>query len=384
MIGVHPRWSSDVVQLAEPPGVVDLGPGHLDPDLLPTDLLRTAYAAAFDEYGPAGLTYGHNQGPLPLRAAIAERISAADGLACEPDRIVVTAGTSTTLDLLARWVRPARDVVVADELSYDLGLRIFRQRGMRVVRVPMDGDGMRPEELDRVLRAGASRVAAVYVLPAFHNPTGLVVPPERRLTLLEVASAHGVPVVEDDAYAETAFDSALPISIASTAGYRGVLRLGTFAKSLAPGLRLGWLATDPDTAARIAASAVFTSGGGVNHLAAVAVAGLLANGVFDAHVRRLRAGLRDRCDALTAALHAELPEVRFQRPRGGFFVWAGLPGHWSQRAAVEAAERAGVPVASGTRFGRGRGYVRLCHSFHGPQALADAVSVLARAWGSLG
>ncbi len=381
------RWLSGIVQIAEPDGVVDLGPGHLDPALLPTELMREAYGVAFDDYGPAGLTYGENQGPLPLREALAERVTAADGIPCHADQVVITAGTSTTLDLLARWSLPDADTVVADALAYDYGMRVFAERGLTATRVPMDAAGMVPEALDEALRshrAAGNGVALLYLLPTFHNPTGLVVPRERRSALVEVARAHGVVVVEDDAYADIAFGPAPPPSAAGLAGYQGVLRLGTFSKSLAPGLRLGWLAADAATASRLAESAAFSSGGGLNHLAAVAVAGLLDSGAYEDHVRWLRDQLRHRRDALVSTLRATLPpEFRFTTPDGGFFLWVHLPDGYPEAEAVEAAARAGSPVVPGSRFGHGTGpAVRLSWSFHGPERLAEGARRLARAWTS--
>ncbi|MGH3624638.1 MAG: aminotransferase class I/II-fold pyridoxal phosphate-dependent enzyme, partial [Sciscionella sp.] len=161
-----PWWLPGVVQIAEPDDVTDLGPGHLDPELLPTGLVRTAYVNALAEYGPAALTYGENQGPLPLRAALAARISAADGHPCGPDQLVITAGTSTMLDLLARSARPESDVVLAEAPSYDLGVGIFRERGLRVRGVPMDSAGMDPAALDEAVlteRAAGRDVALVYL-----------------------------------------------------------------------------------------------------------------------------------------------------------------------------------------------------------------------------
>ncbi|HEX6345824.1 aminotransferase class I/II-fold pyridoxal phosphate-dependent enzyme [Umezawaea sp.] len=375
------RWREGVVQIVEPDGVVDLGPGHLDPALLPTDLLRTAYADAFDDYGPAGLTYGENQGPLPLREALARRVSSADGVPCRADQVVITAGTSTTLDLLARWAVPDADTVVADAFAYDHGMRVFTDRGLDAVRVPMDTHGMVPSALDEALDAAGSGVALVYLLPTFHNPTGLVVPVERRRELIAVARRHGVRIVEDDAYADVVLGPPPPTSVAGLAGYRDVVRLGTFSKSLAPGLRLGWLVTDAATAKGFAESAAFSSGGGLNHLAAVAVAGLLESGAYDRHVVWLREQFRLRRDALVSTLRAHLPpEFRFTTPGGGFFLWVTLPDGVTEEAAVAAAARAGAPVLPGSRFGRGaNAAIRLSWSFHGPDRLTEGARRLAGA-----
>jgi len=381
------RWLAGIVQIAEPEGVIDLGPGHLDPALLPTDLLRTAYADAFADYGPAALTYGENQGPLPLREALAARIGKADGTPCQPDQVVITAGTSTTLDLLARHA--PLGAVVTDQLSYDYGTRVFTERGLTLTRVPMDASGMIPTALDEALHAHRStgtNVAFIYLLPTFHNPTGLVAPLDRRLALIEVARNHDVTIVEDDAYADITFDTPPPPSVASLADYQGVLRLGTFSKSLAPGLRLGWLATDPTTASKMADSAVFSSGGGLNHLAAVTIAGLMESGSYDHHVTWLRDQLRQRRDALTTTLTKHLPPAfHLTTPPGGFFLWCTLPDGITESAALTAAREAGTPVIPGSNFGTTpTPAIRLSYSFHTPTTLTEAAGRLAKAWSSLG
>ena len=380
------RWVPGVVQLARPDGTLDLGPGHLDPALLPVGLLRAAYQHAFAEYGSAALTYGNNQGPAPLRAALAARLARLEQVACGPEHVLVTAGTSSMLDLLARVHGRPGDVVLTEASTYDLGRRIFRDRGLRLRGVSMDSAGMDPAALEVAVaaqRAAGRRIAFLYVVPTFHNPTGLLVPQERRQELLEVSRRHGILVVEDDAYADLAFDAGVAVrSLATMAGFRGVLGLRTFSKSLAPGLRLGWLVGDPRAVHRLSASATFTSGGGLNHLAAVAVAGLVEDGAYERHVAWLRQQLRARRDALVGTLGAALP-VGFQAgyPGGGLFSWVRLPKGPPEAAFLDAAERAGVRVAAGSRFGRSTGpAVRLCFSFYGPAHLVEAAERLAAAW----
>jgi 2-aminoadipate transaminase len=376
-------WIPGVVQCPDPVGVVNLGPGYLDPALLPTEALRAAYASALTEYGPASLAYGENQGPLPLRTALADRIALADGVLCSPDQLVITAGTSSMLDLLAR-AAPDHAAVFVEDLSYDLGVEIFRARGLTIRRVATDEHGMAPDALAQAVEhelAGGGRIAFVYLVPTFHNPTGRVVPPGRRSALIDVARRYDVTVVEDDAYADVFLEpDGVPRSLAGSAGYAGVVRLGSFSKSLAPGLRLGWLAADARTATAWADSAMFVSGGGVNHLAAMAVTTLLESGGYERHVGWLRDQLRQRRDALVDTLRGEL-DFPIPRPAGGFFVWLRPPDRYAEAALVAAAERAGVPVAAGSRFGRPQGpAVRMAFSFHPPDRLADAATRLAGSW----
>lgn len=376
-------WIPGVVQGPVPAGVVTLAPGYLDPALLPTGLLRDAYAAALAEYGTAALAYGENQGPLPLRAALAGRITSADGVPCAPDQLVITASTSSMLDLLAR-AAPDDAAVFVEELSYDFGVEIFRARGLRIRRIPMDAHGMDPDALAQAIDSestGGGRVAFVYLVPTFHNPTGRVVPRQRRLELLAVARRSGVTIIEDDAYSDVFLEpGVVPRSLAGSAGYAGVVRLGSFSKSLAPGLRLGWLAADATTATAWAEHAMFVSGGGVNHLAAMAVTTLIESGSYQQHVDQLREQLRQRRDALVDTLRDKL-DFPVPRPAGGFFVWLRPPDRGTEAELVAAAEREGVPVAAGSRFGHTDGpALRLAFSFHSPDRLADAAARLAACW----
>ncbi|WP_066941470.1 aminotransferase class I/II-fold pyridoxal phosphate-dependent enzyme [Microtetraspora fusca] len=358
------RWVPGIVQAVAPDGVADLAPGYLDPELLPTGLIADAYTEALEEYGAAALTYGENQGVLPLRQALAER-AATGGRPCGPEHVLVTAGTSHALHLLATTLARPGDVVLCEPVCYDFGRRILTDRGLLPSPIPMDGEGPDPAalvEAARAHRAAGRRVAFVYLVPTFHNPTGLLVGEHRRRELVAAARENDVLIVEDDAYAELRLDPVvMPPSLAELAGYTGVIRLCTFAKTLGPGLRLGWMIADPVLTARLAAGGLLSSGGGLNHLASLAVATLLLDGRYDRRIARLREGLRARRDALVTALGGGVAV-----PHGGFFLW--LPG-----LDAGAAERAGVRVADGARFGAPPGPVsRLSYSFNPPEELAAA------------
>ncbi|MFC4120491.1 aminotransferase-like domain-containing protein [Nonomuraea zeae] len=368
-----------MVQQVAPPKTFDLGPGYLEPALLPVDLLRQAYADALAEFGSAALSYGPNAGALPLRTLLADRL----GPPCTPDHIMVTSGTSHALHLIAAVLFRRGDLVLVEQVGYDLGHAILSDSGLRLRAVPMDASGMVPEALDRELGAAGGSRTFVYLNPTFHNPTGILVPSARRRELIEVASRHEAMIVEDDAYAELALGrSGMPDSMAGLSGYRGVIRLGSFSKSLAPGLRLGWLAADPGTVARIQAHGVFDSGGSPNHLASLAVTTLLMNGSYDWHLNWLRSCLRARRDVLVDTLRAGLgEEFTFDRPGGGFFLWLNAEGGQDEQALLTSARDAGVIVNPGSRFGRTASPgIRLAFSFNSPRRLAAAAHRLAAAW----
>jgi DNA-binding transcriptional MocR family regulator len=281
-------------------------------------------------------------------------------------------------------------VVFADRTSYDFGRRIITDQGLRLREVDGDGDGMCPRALHdalSTLRAAGETPAFAYLNPTHHNPTGTTLSPARREELLAVAARHGLLVVEDDAYGELALDDTPPPrSLAAVADCAGVVRLGTFAKTLAPGLRLGWLQAHRSVADRLVRRGLFVSGGCLNHLSSLAVAILLRDGHYDRHLRWLRCELGVRRDTLVAALRANPGGgAEFDRPAGGFFLWLRFPAGRSEAELVSAAAKAGVAVARGARFGSvPRPCIRLAYSFNPPERLAAAAALLADAWTTTG
>jgi enduracididine biosynthesis enzyme MppQ len=382
----HDRhWHPAVVQAVSAPGTVDLGPGYLEPALLPVDLLRDAYAAALAEFGSAALSYGNNAGARVLRELIAARVADRHGGECGADQVLVTAGTSQALQLLSTTMAAPGEVVLLDRSAYDFGQRIFTDHGLRLRTVPGDPDGMHPQALDEALaaeRRAGRRTAFLYLNPTFHNPTGILVSSRRRRELIEVAARHDVLIVEDDAYGELGLDGPPPSPLAVLAGHRRVVRLGSFAKTLGPGLRLGWLQADAAVVTMLAARGLLLSGGSLNHVTSLAVAVLIRDGRYDRHLDWLRGQLRSRRDRLTGALRETLGDhITFDDPAGGFFLWLRLPDTVREEEALTAAAAARVVVAAGSRFGSaGRPAVRLTYSFNSPDRLALAANRLASAW----
>ncbi|HYQ62596.1 aminotransferase class I/II-fold pyridoxal phosphate-dependent enzyme [Actinophytocola sp.] len=376
------QWTPGIVQSVSPPGTFDLGPGYLEPALLPVGLLDAAYRQALTEFGTAALSYGADQGALPLREALAARA----GGRCGPGNVLVTGGISQALQLVSTSMAAPADVVFVDRTSYDLGRRIITDCGLPLREVPGDAAGMDPAALVAAVaaeRAAGRRPAFVYLNPTFHNPTGAVMPVPRRRALVSAAAEVGLLIVEDDAYAGLGLDHGeLPVSCAELAGYHGVIRLCTFAKTLAPGLRLGWLLADPSLVGRLAGHGMFVSGGCVNHLASLAATVLVRDGCYDRHLRWLRGQLRARRDALAVPLRHQLGHrVDISCPRGGFFLWLRFPDGEREPDLLAAARQAGVVAAAGSRFGTvSRTSLRLAYSFNSPARLTEAASRLGAAW----
>jgi len=342
------------LQFQSRPGLIDLAWGHPDPALLPVAALRAAAETALAHYGPEALAYGAPAGPGPLRAWLRDYLAQTEDRPLSGDEILITAGASEGLDQLCTLCTRPGDIVLVEAPSYHLAARILRDHPVELVAVPADEQGLRVDavaERCAALRRAGRPARLLYTIPTFNNPTGRSLSGERRRALTALAAEAGLLIVEDDVYRALAYDEPAPPSLWSLAPPGTVARLGSFSKTLAPGLRLGWLTADAALVARLADSGLRDSGGGVNHFTALVVAALCAAGEYDANVARLRLAYRERRDALLAALAEYLPAgTRWTRPGGGFFVWVTLPKGRDASALHAAAAAAGVGYLPGARF----------------------------------
>ena len=368
-----------IVQRTDRPGVIDLGWGHPDRALLPAEELREAVGAALARFGGDALTYGYTRGPGPLREWLAAYIARTEGRAPAPDEILITGGISQALDQVCTLLARPGDVALVESPTYHLAVRILREHPLDLVPVPADGDGLRIDALAATI-AGLRRAGLpprlLYTVPTYHNPTGASLSLERRRALVELAAAEGLLVIEDDAYRELAYDGPAPPSLWSLAPPGTVARLGSFSKSVAPALRVGWLTADAATVARFADGGLLDSGGGVSHFAACVATAFCEAGRFEPQVARLRAAYRARRDALARALAEHLPPgCRWRAAAGGFFVWLRLPPGLDAEALLPHAVAAGVAYLPGARChldGGGADTLRLAFGLYPEDELAEA------------
>ena len=376
-----------VMQFVPVEGVIDLGWGHPDPSLLPVEALRDAAARMFDRFGYRALTYGPSEGPGPLRAWICERLGLVDGRAPALDEVALTAGNSHGIDQAATLFAAPGDVVLVEDPTYHLAVRILRDHPVELAAVPCDEGGLRVDALaDAVgrLRRAGRRLAFVYTIPTFHNPTGRSLVPDRRQALVDLAAAEGLLVLEDDAYRELSYEGPPPPSLWSIAEQGTVIRLGSFSKSLAPGLRVGYLTADAALAARVVRSGVLDSGGGISQFAALVTGELARSGAYASHVAMLIDGYRARRDALLTALSQALPAgSAWDVPAGGYFAWIRLPDGVHPRALLDAARARGAAFIPGDVFHLDRPAtsrtIRVSFSRYPPDALREAARRLGEA-----
>lgn len=384
----YARASLPTVQFQGRDGIIDLGWGHPHPAALPVDAWTRASGRAMRRYGPAALTYGHAAGPGPLVEWLCDRLGRHDRLAPDPEQVFVTAGASHALDLVATLLCRPGDTVLVDAPTYHLALRILADQEVDLRPAPGDADGIDPVatgDLIRELGRRGVRVPMLYLVPTFNNPSGRSLPLERRAELVTVARRAGLVLVEDDTYREIAYDGPAPPSLYSLAGDRSVVRIGSFAKSVAPGLRLGWVTGTAELVRALVLRGSVDSGGGVNHTTALTMAEFASDGGYDRHLDGIRARYREQRDVLVDAVRRQLPDADHTCPAGGWFLWLRLPQPNAGTGLLPHAEATGVSYLPGTPFfvaGGGDRHLRLSFSLHDPDVLAEGVRRLAEAYGS--
>ncbi|WP_029291070.1 PLP-dependent aminotransferase family protein [Cellulomonas sp. HZM] len=366
--------------VANRPEVVSLAGGMPYLDGLPLDVLSDVAARVVQQRGLQALQYGSGQGDETLREQILEVMSL-QGISAHPDDVVVTTGSQQALDLVTRVFVDPGDVVVAEAPSYVGALGVFRAYQADVVHVPIDADGLVPEALDSTLTSLAAegrRVKLIYTVPNFHNPAGVSLSLSRRPQVLEIARRHGVLIVEDDPYGLLAFDGEPRAAIRSLDA-DGVLYLGSFSKTFAPGYRVGWVVAPHAVREKLvlaSESAILCP----SNASQIAISSYLSTCDWRAQVKSYRELYRERRDATVSALAEHLPEASWNVPDGGFYVWVRLPDGLDARDMLPRAVTARVAYVPGTAFyydGGGADHMRLSYCFPTPERIREGVRRLA-------
>lgn len=367
----------EILKVTERPDVLSFAGGLPAPEAFPVEALARAHAEVLSgESAAAALQYGPTEGHTPLRAFIADRMTRR-GLPARTEQVIVTAGSQQGIDLVGKALIDPGDAVVVEAPSYLAALQSFSTYEARFEAVGSDEEGMRVDELEQVLRR--ERVKLIYLVPTFQNPRGTTLSLARRMRVAELAQEYGVTVLEDDPYGELRYrGSALP-PIAGIDARAPVIYLGTFSKTLAPGLRLGYAVADEQmiralTIAKQAADLHSSS------LSQRAVAQMMETFDYDAHLRALQSLYGERLAAMLASLERHMPEgATWTQPEGGLFVWVKLPrGLDAQRLMTEALREkvAFVPGAPFFPAEPERETLRLNFSNRPPALIAEGIARL--------
>ncbi|HEY1976577.1 MAG TPA: PLP-dependent aminotransferase family protein [Candidatus Baltobacteraceae bacterium] len=290
------------------------------------------------------LSYGDSEGYEPLRAAIAARMNARGATTVTRNGIIVLTGSTQGIAIVAQSLAEAGDEIIVESPSYPGALQVFQINGLRAIPVQVDDEGMRVDHVEAILRTRRPRF--IYTMPSLHNPTSATMNADRRERLATIAKRAGVPIVEDDPYGPLALDAGPPL-VALAPDY--VVYLSTFSKTIAPSLRVGWLAAPRTILERLLlrkqaydmATSLYVQ---------AAVTDYLERG-YDAHVEQLREELQLRRKLADEAIARHWPaSLKASSPAGGFYLWVTTPREVRARALLDAAERRGASFLFGEAF----------------------------------
>jgi 2-aminoadipate transaminase len=367
----------------------DFSTGTTNPDTFPVEAFATAAAAAIRTHGVELNTYPGKLGHLGLRQLMAEREFDREGVRLDPDRIMLTNGSMQAVTLVAEALAEGQDdIVLMEEYCYSGTVAAYRALGMEMIGVPLDGQGMRIDALASTLESLHSQNRPprfIYTLPTYQNPTGAVMPRERRLALLKVAKQYDCLVVEDNCYGDVHYETfAKPPALYSLEGGPDQLYLCSLSKVFAPGVRLGYITASSDELfQRLVAR---RHDAGPNTVAAAITWEYLKDGFWE-HCDMANAGLKLKRDAMLAGLEAELGNTcSWSRPAGGMFIWVRLPDGVDPIELQVAAAKHEVSFALGSDFhvhGDEGPYIRLAFGFAKVPDITEGMARLARSIESL-
>ena len=362
----------------------DFTGGNNDPDRLPLDGLIAAADAVLRREGRRLSTYGADHGPQgyrPLRDFLVGKLKADAGIACAADEILITSGSLQAIDLVNATLLERGDTVLIEEDCYQGSINRLIRLGVTPIGIPLDRSGMRIDALSNALddlkRKGA-RPKYIYTIPTVQNPTATIMPAERRQAMLRLAAAHGVPIFEDDCYADLIWSGERPPAIYAMSEHGGVIHIGSFSKSIAPALRVGYIVAPWSFLSRTLPLKTDAGSGALEQM----VLAEYCSKHFARHVPELRRGLRSKLETLMESLKEHFgPAAEFDDPQGGIFLWVKLPDGVDAMKLYPAALAAGVAINPGPEWTvnkeHGRSRMRLCFASPSHEEIHAGVAALA-------
>ncbi len=362
----------------------DFTGGNNDPDALPLDGLIAAADAVLRREGRTLSTYGLNSGPQGYRALrdfLASKLKRDAGIACSADDILITSGSLQALDLVNHALLARGDTVIIEEDCYQGSINRLLRLGVTPVGIPLDRDGLRIDALEAALadlkRKGV-RPKYIYTIPTVQNPTATVLPPERRAALLQLASDHGVPVFEDDCYADLTWSGQRPPALHALSDHGNVIYIGSFSKTIAPALRVGYIVAPWSILSRMLAIKTDAGSGALEQM----VLAEYCTAHFSKHMPVLRKSLRAKLVTLMEALRAQFgTAAAFDDPQGGIFLWVKLPDGVDALQLCKLAQAAGVAINPGPEWSvnkaHARSRLRLCFANLSHEEINQGVAALA-------
>lgn len=366
----------EILKVTERPEIISFAGGLPAPELFPVAEIARAHAQVFEEEGRAALQYSTTEGWLPLREWIAARMRRR-GIAAEAERVLITTGSQQGIDLVGKVFLEPGDTVVVENPSYVAALQAFSAYEATPIPVESDDEGMR---IDQVEEALSHHPKLIYVVSEFSNPKGTTLSMERRRLLVDLSHKYGVPILDDNPYGELRYGGVAPEPLAALDRDGLVIHIGTFSKTLSPGMRLGWLIASEG----IFKEAVTAKQAADLHTSTVeqrAAARLLRDFDYEGHIGLLRKVYGERCNTMREAIEDHFPAgTRWTKPNGGLFLWVELPETLSAEEMFQDALRERVAFVPGTSFFTGEprtNFMRLNFSNQKPEMIKEGIQRIA-------
>ncbi len=358
--------------------------GNNDADEVPVEGLIAAATAALKREGRNLATYNLAHGPQgyrPLREFLAKKLGRDAGISCAADDILLVSGSLQALDLVNGALLTRGDTVICEKDCYQGSLTRFARLGVNVIGIPLDADGMCMDALAAALedcRRRGVQVKMIYTIPTVQNPTATIMPQPRRTELLRLSEQYGVAVFEDDCYADLIWDGKRPPALYAMSQAGNVIHCGSFSKSIAPALRVGFLVAPCAIMSRMLPLKTDAGSGAVEQMM---LADYCATN-FETHVPQLRTALRRKVETLMEALNEQFgTSAEFDDPKGGIFLWVKLPDTVDTMKLYQAALKEGVAINPGPEWSTDKAHatprLRLCFASPTHQQIREGVAILA-------
>ncbi len=358
--------------------------GNNDADAVPVEGLMEAARTVLEREGKTLATYGLNSGPQgyrPLREFLATKLKRDAGMTCSADDILIVSGSLQALDLVNGALLTRGDTVIVEQDNYQGTLTRLARLGVNVIGIPLDAGGMRMELLEAALAELARhniRPKYIYTIPTVQNPTGTIMDQSRRATLLSLADHYGVPIFEDDCYSDLIWSGQRPPALYAMSKSENVVHIGSFSKSIAPALRVGFVVAPWAVMSRMLALKTDAGSGSLEQM----VLAEYCAPHFTEHVPALRRVLRKKLETLMDALAEQFgTAAEFDDPKGGIFLWVKLPDNVDTLKLYQAALKKGVAINPGPEWStdatHSKSRMRLCFASPSHDEIRQGIALLA-------
>lgn len=370
--------TGEILKLISQPDMISFAGGLPAEESFPADEIGKAVDIVLKSNPGKALQYGPSLGHEPLRASIAARMNRIVKTKYTADNVMVTNGSQQALDILCRVFCNKGDTVIVEQPSYLGAITAFDLTGVNYIEIPGDGKGMIISELEKAL--ATHDVKLIYIVTDFQNPTGITWTAERREALMRVVDKYEVPIIEDNPYGELRYEGEYLPSLTAFDTKGLVCSLGTFSKTFAPGMRLGWIAAQPKVIEKcdlLKQNMDLSTPPFVQYVAQA----WLENFDFDGHVQKIKDLYRQRRDIMLQLMDEQFPkEVTYTRPEGGLFIWVTLPEYMNARELFKQCVAKKVAFVPGELFFASPGhanYFRLNYSYNDEAVIREGIGRIA-------